>query len=208
MTGTIYLIGGGEIRNNGTQLIDQDLSSLAPKGAEFVFFGTASEDNNDYAEVIKTVYGSHFEVKIATRKKGKGYAVRAIESASVIYLGGGQTELLLKLFSEWDIKDHLFIAMKRGAHIAGISAGAQALSSYYVDEESELPCVKKGWGLVHGCVYVHANLDSLKNAKKLWAEHSRASQYPFIAISENTAWRISLKGEEKIGTGEIWLSRQ
>jgi peptidase E len=111
MTGTIYLIGGGEIRNNGTQLIDQDISSIASKGAKFIFFGTASEDNHSYVEAIKSVYGKYFEVKIATREKGKDYAAAAIESASVIYLGSGKTELLLELFSEWGIKDHLIRAV-------------------------------------------------------------------------------------------------
>ena len=207
MIGTIYLIGGGEIRANGTQLIDQDISSIAPKGSVFVFFGTASEDNRDYAEVIKSVYGRHFEVKIATREKGKDYAISAIKSASVIYLGGGQTELLLELFSEWGIKDNLTRALQRGTHIAGLSAGAQALSTYYVHEESNVPCIKKGWGLVSGCVYVHASQDSLRNARELWANHNKAYQHPFIAISENTAWRISSHGEEKVGNGEVWLSR-
>lgn len=206
MIGTIYLIGGGEVREGGTRLIDQNISSLVPKGTDFVFFGTASDDNRDYAEVIKSTFGSHFKVKIATREKGKDYAISAIKSASVIYLGGGQTELLLELFYEWGIEGDLVRAMERGAHIAGMSAGAQALSAYYVHEDSDAPCIKKGWGVVSGCVYVHAKKKSLANTRKLWTNHNEAYKHPFIAISENTAWRISPQGDEKVGNGEIWLA--
>lgn len=205
MIGTIYLIGGGEVREGDTKLIDQDISSLAPKGAEFVFFGTAADDNRDYSKVITSVFGRHFDVKIAMKEKGRDYAISAIRSASVIYLGGGQTELLVELFSEWGIKDDLVTAVQKGAHIAGMSAGAQALSAYYVHEESDVLCIKKGWGLVSGCVYVHASQDSLAKAKKLWTNHNTACDHPFIAISENAAWRISPQGGEKVGNGEVWL---
>lgn len=206
MIGTIYLIGGGEVREGDTKLIDQDISSLAPKNAEFVFFGAASEDSRDYANTIKSVFGSHFKVTVVTREKGKDYAIRAMKSASVIYLGGGTTDLLLELFSEWDIKDDLISAMQNGTHIAGMSAGAHALSAYYIHEKDDVLCIEKGWGLVFGCVYVHAIQDSLAKAKELWANHDVASQHPFIAVSENTAWRISPKVSEKVGNGEVWLA--
>lgn len=207
MTGTIYLIGGGEVRDGDTRLIDQDISSLAAEGAKLVFFPTAAEDNQDYSNVIKSTFGDQFEVEIATRKKGKKYATNAMKSASVVYLGGGQTELLLELFSEWNIKGDLVAALEGGTHIAGMSAGAQALSAYYVDEESDEHCIRKGWGLILGCVYVHANQDYLTKAKELWFNHKEASQHPFIAISEKAAWRISPQGEEKVGSGKIWISR-
>jgi hypothetical protein len=89
-----------------------------------------------------------------------------------------------------------------------MSAGAQALSAYYVDEESETLGIKKDWGLVSGCVDVYARQNSLTDIKGIWSNHIEACKHPLIAISENTAWRISPHGENKVGNGEIWLSRQ
>jgi len=37
MRSSIYLIGGGELRDGETYQIDEDLKSLAPKGSTFVF---------------------------------------------------------------------------------------------------------------------------------------------------------------------------
>ena len=111
MSGTIYLLGGGEIKNGDTQLIDQDILSLAPKGSNFVFFGSAAQDSTAYADTIRSVYGDKYNVVVPTKAKGKDFAVDAIRSAAVIYLGGGNTELLLRLFDRWSLVDHLRAAV-------------------------------------------------------------------------------------------------
>jgi len=204
MTGSIYLIGGGEIRNGETYLIDDDIKSLAPKGSTFVFFGSAAQDSVQYSDTIKSVFGDKFKIIVPTKEKGHDYAISAINSASVIYLGGGNTDLLLGLFSEWDLVTHLIAALERGVHIAGMSAGAQALSTWYIHEEGDDIEIRKGWGITSVCTLVHANRDSFGKAKSLWANFHRDDKCPFVAIGERAAWCISESGEQKIGSGDIW----
>lgn len=204
MRGMIYLIGGGELRNGDTQLIDMDLLSLKPEGSKFVFFGFAAQDSNDYANTITSVYGKKYTVVVPTVAKGRDFAIGAIQSADVIYLGGGSTELLLQVFADWGLIDYLGTAIDRGTHVAGMSAGAQALSMWYIHEENDIFELRKGWGFVPCGVLVHANPASLDKAKLLWSDQNTLDTYPFIAIEEGAAWRVGDTEATKVGSGNIW----
>jgi peptidase E len=200
----MYLIGGGELRNGDTQPIDEDILSLAPKGSTFVFFGFAAQDSTDYADTITSVYGDKYTVVVPTVAKGKEFAINAIKSAAVIYLGGGTTELLLQVFTEWGLVEHLRAAIDQGTHVAGMSAGAQALSTWYVHEDNDILELRKGWGFVPYGVLVHANPASFSKAKLLWSDHGMTGTYPFVAIVEGAAWRVSALETTKVGWGNIW----
>src|SRR3989344_154151 len=179
MIGSIYLIGGGEIRDGETYQIDEDLKSLASEGSIFAFFGFAAQDSVAYSDAITSVFGDKFKVLVATEKKGRDYALNAIRSASLIYLGGGDTDRLMQLFSKWDLVDHLIKALERGVHIAGMSAGAQALSSWYIHEDNDVFEVRKGWGIAPVGTLVHANQDSFDKARSVWTSFYKAGQCPF-----------------------------
>jgi peptidase E len=204
MSGTIYLLGGGEIKDGDTRLIDQDILSLAPKDSNFVFFGTAAQDSTAYADTIRSVYGEKYTVVVPTEVKGKDFAVDAIKSAAVIYLGGGNTELLLRLFDRWGLVDHLRAAVNRGTHVVGMSAGAQTLSMWYMHEDNDIFELRKGWGFVPYGVLVHANLASFDKAKLLWSDQGVPDTYPFVAIGEGAAWRVSGSEATEVGSGSIW----
>jgi peptidase E len=204
MSGTMYLIGGGELRNGDTQLIDEDVLSLAPKGSTFVFFGFAAQDSTDYASTISSVYGDKYTVVVPTVAKGREFSIDAIKSADIIYLGGGDTDLLLQVFAQWGLIEHLRAAIDQGTHVAGISAGAQALSTWYVYEDNDIFELRKGWGFVPYGVLVHANPSSFDKAKLLWSDQGVPDTYPFIAIEEGAAWRVSDLEVIKVGSGNIW----
>jgi dipeptidase E len=204
MKGSIYLIGGGEIRDGETHQIDEELKSLAPEGSNFVFFGFAAQDSVEYSNTITSVFGDKFTVLVPTEEKGRDYAISAIKSASVIYLGGGDTDRLIRLFSEWGLVEYLTSALDRGVHIAGMSAGALALSLWYIHEDNNVFEMRKGWGIAAVGTLVHANQDSFGKAKSLWADLHRDNECSFVAIGERAAWRISTSGEQKIGSGDIW----
>jgi peptidase E len=204
MSGTMYLIGGGELRNGDTQLIDEDVLSLAPKGSTFVFFGFAAQDSTDYASTISSVYGDKYTVVVPTVTKGREFSIDAIKSADVIYLGGGNTDLLLQVFAQWGLIEHLRTAIDQGTHLAGMSAGAQALSTWYVHEDNDIFELRKGWSFAPYGVLVHANPASYDKAKLLWSDQGMTDTYPFIAIEEGAAWRVSDLEAIKVGSGNIW----
>lgn len=203
MSGTIYLIGGGELRNGDTHLIDEDILSLKPEGSTFVFFGFAAQDSADYAAAITSAYGNKYTVVVPTVAKGREFAIDAIKSAAIIYLGGGDTERLMRIFAEWGLVDHLHAAIDRGAHVAGMSAGAQALSTWYVHEENDIFELRKGWGFVPYSILVHANPASCNKAKLLLSDHGVSGVHAFVAIGEGAAWRVSGFEATKVGLGKV-----
>lgn len=203
MNGIIYLLGGGELRDGDTHLIDEDIMSQAPKDSTFVFFGFAAQDSTDYADTIRSVYGGNFTVIVPTVAKGRDYAINAIKSAAVIYFGGGDTEQLLRVFSQWELVDHLCAAIDRGVHVVGMSAGAQALCTWYVHEGTDIFELRKGWGIVPGGVLVHAIPSSFDKAKQLWSDNGLINKHFFVAIGEGVAWRVCNQADSKIGLGYI-----
>lgn len=204
MSGIMYLIGGGEIRDGDTQLIDEDIMSQAPKGSTFVFFGFAAQDSTDYADAITSVYGDKYTVVVPTVAKGREFAIDAIKSAAVIYLGGGNTEQLMRVFSQWGLVKHLRAAIDQGTHVAGMSAGAQALSTWYVHEDNDIFELRKGWGLVPYGILVHANPTSYDKAKLLWADQGMPGTYSLVAIGEGAALYVRGVEATKVGLGNIW----
>lgn len=141
---------------------------------------------------------------VPTKKKGREYAINTIKSSSIIYLGGGDTDQLMRLFTEWDLVEYLTAALERGVHIAGMSAGALALSSWYIHEDNDVFEIRKGWGIAPVGALVHANQDSFDKARSAWTSFYKAGTCPFVAIGEGAAWRIDSAGEQKIGNGNIW----
>lgn len=204
MQGYIYLIGGGEIANGETKEIDDVIKQDATEKSSFVFLGTAAHDSAGYIDTIRSVFEDRFNIVAATEEKGREFAVDAINNATVIYLGGGTTELLINLFRKWEIVDLLRQALKRGTNIAGMSAGAQALSTWYIHEDNDSLGLRRGWGLAHVCLLVHANKKSVEQVKTLWQKNDNAKLYNFLAIGERAAWRIGITGESKVGSGEVW----
>lgn len=204
MLGSIYLIGGGEVRDGETRDIDDELKSLAPAGSTFVFLNFAAQDSPGYAEVITSEFGDRFEVVVPTEQKGCDYAIEVLKSAAVIYLGGGDADNLMQVVTKWNLLEHLTEALKRGAHIAGMSAGAQALSSWYVHEENGTFELREGWGIVPVCVQVHAQQASFDTAKSQWDASTDASKYSFMAIGECAAWRVDANDQRQVGSGTIW----
>ena len=207
MSGTIYLIGGGEIANNETRLIDDDIKRMAPRGSLFVCFPTAAGDSSGYSKTIQKVFGTYFNYFIATRDQGRLAVEDAIRSAMVIYLGGGKTELLMDFFREWNLVPLLADALARGAVIAGMSAGAQALSSEYIHEDDDTMSVKQGWGLAPVCCLVHAQADSAQRALDLYRKGKRQTTDSYVAIGERAALRLNGTEDEKIGPGPMWRSK-
>lgn len=197
----IFLIGGGEIAQGETKKIDDEIMRLAPKGAKFVFFGTAAGDSDGYVQTMTSVFGDYFEVITATKEKGREFSVEAIRTATVIYFGGGITKLLMDHFEDWNMVSFLKKAIDRGAIIAGMSAGAQALATWYVHEEGDLQEIRQGWNLIPGSigVLVHATQNSFSRAQKLCKEKGASKLY---GIGERSALLCSSKNTSLIKVGD------
>lgn len=202
MPGSIYLIGGGEISQGETELIDLSIKSKAPARSEMLFFPTAAFDNEDYCNTIVSIFGDHFNVTSITEKNSRDEILEAINRSSVVYIGGGHTNRLMDTFQKWNITDALREAWQSGLTIAGMSAGAYALSSKYIDSDDNF-LIKNGWGFVNLVSLVHADKDKSLKAYESYTQTS-AIAGDFFGIGEKAALLWENEEIKKIGSGEIW----
>jgi dipeptidase E len=130
----LIAIGGGEIREKSTLLIDQYIANLAYAHSEgkrptAVFVGTASHDSLPYFNSFRKTYTPHFDIKadlILLTKKDipMEKIVEKIEKANMIYIGGGDTLFMLDVWKSTGVDKLLIDAYNRCVPIAGLSAGA------------------------------------------------------------------------------------
>jgi len=130
----IIAIGGGEIGRPGfpveTTSIDKEIILLSgKKKPKLLFIPTASSDSESYFEVVKKHFNKRLgcEVDILyllKNKQSKKEIERKILSSDIIYVGGGNTLKMMKIWRKLGIDKMLLKARNKGIVLSGISAGA------------------------------------------------------------------------------------
>lgn len=176
---TIVAVGGGEIGRikilpDGTAyqteiettIIDKFIvEASGKKNPKMLFIGTASNDKTSYLDVITT----HFKDRLGCscveplNLIGTNISYDEIKykifSADIIYVGGGDTTFMLKIWKELGVDKLLYEAYKKGIVLSGISAGAICWFEYYdnmddIENIEQLDIVPglsfvKGFGVPH-----------------------------------------------------------
>lgn len=172
ITKRIIAIGGGELRIKETLEIDRYIANLARERAGEkrpygLFIGTASHDSMPYFNSFRKTYTSVFDIKADValtvygemdleKIKGK------FEKADFIYVGGGDTLYMLKIWQEFGLLDLIRDAYERGVIICGLSAGAICwFEDIYTDSElverEGLYSMQKGLAWLSGTISPHYN---------------------------------------------------
>lgn len=129
----IVAIGGGEIGRPGypieTNEIDKRIITLSGKtNQKVLFLPTASTDSASYCETFKQHYGDRLGCDVSVlsmySKPARTIIEQAIESADIIYVGGGNTLKMMMLWRRMGVDELLTRAHERGAVLCGLSAGA------------------------------------------------------------------------------------
>jgi dipeptidase E len=126
----IVAIGGGELRLSETLPIDQKIVELTGKERpKALFIPTASGDAQGYWETFNDVYGKTLgcETDVLFLLKGNltsGQVKEKIESADLVYVGGGNTLRMMRSWRRLGVDTLLREAYQRGAVLSGLSAGA------------------------------------------------------------------------------------
>lgn len=136
----IIAIGGGEIGRPGypveTTKIDKEIISLSgKKSPRVLFIPTASSDSESYFEVVKKHFGKRLECKVDVlnlikEKLTKKQIAKKVFNSDIIYVGGGNTAKLLKVWKKTGADKVLIDADKKGIILSGVSAGAICWSIY------------------------------------------------------------------------------
>jgi dipeptidase E len=119
--------GGGFSMEPDNPKLDQFLLSLSSKAKPNIcFLGTASGDAEGYIEHFYSAFKNQSctPAHLSLFKAPKGNLRDFVLEQDIFYVGGGNTRNLLVLWKEWGLDQLLFEAWKKGAVLAGISAGS------------------------------------------------------------------------------------
>ncbi len=126
----IVAIGGGELKDRETLKIDRFIVELTGKRSpKALFIPTASGDDEKYYSTFDRIYGTLLGcrtdyLRLLSCIKDRKQAEDKILSAHLVYVGGGNTLRMMRLWRRLGIDQMLINAGKQGTVLAGLSAGA------------------------------------------------------------------------------------
>jgi dipeptidase E len=170
MDKVIVAIGGGNIRTRGTAAIDRELIRLSnKKHPKLLFIPTASSDSEPYWNHIQDYFGAFLkcrtDVLFLVNNPPAPAEIRAkILSADIIYVGGGNTLYMLRVWRRLGVDTLLKAAYNQGIVLSGISAGSicwfdsgHSDSMAFYDPRKWNYINVKGLGLIRGIHCPHYN---------------------------------------------------
>ena len=132
----IVAIGGGELRNLDTLLIDKEIVKLTgKKHPRALFIPTGSGDSEGYWQTFQKVYGKKLGCRtdvlyLVKENPSRREIDEKIFSSDLIYVGGGNTLRLLKKWREKGMDEILKKAYEKNIVLSGLSAGAICWFNY------------------------------------------------------------------------------
>jgi len=165
----IVAIGGGENGKPGypyeTYEIDKRIAELTGKSnPKLLFIGTANSDNEKYYEVISQNFRKFGCVSDNLALMKVDYSLDELEnkilSADIIYVGGGNTKMMLEVWRERGVDRLLLQAYEKDVVLSGISAGSMWFT--YINPDLSI----RGLGLINCAHRPHYGKDGRKEEVK------------------------------------------
>ena len=159
----IVAIGGGEISERETEAIDRRIIELTGKTQpKALFIPTASSDAPGYIETFEAYYGGHLgcqtrSLQLTQDPPAFDEMSALVLDSDLIYVGGGNTFGMMKLWRRLGLDTVLAEAASRGIVLSGLSAGAICWFKYgHSDSRSFSSTPKWDYIRVSGLGFVNA----------------------------------------------------
>lgn len=170
MVRAIVAIGGGQMAKGGTAAIDREIVRLSNRmRPNILFIPTASSDSETYCENFREYFGGFLncrtDVLFLTKDiRSKEQIRRKIFAADIVYVGGGNTLYMMRVWRRLGVDQILKAAYRKGTILSGISAGAicwfdsgHSDSMSFYDAERWKYINVRGLGLISGIHCPHYN---------------------------------------------------
>jgi dipeptidase E len=201
MARVIVTIGGGQICKKETVPIDREIIRLSGKPhPKLLFIPTASSDSEEYWQRVQNYFGGFLkcktEVLFLVKEHPPPRQIKdKILSADIIYVGGGNTLFMMRLWRRLGVDKLLIKAYEKGTVLAGVSAGSicwfdsghsDSMSFYHPEKWKYINV--SGLGLIPGIHCPHYNGRTLgAPRRKHFREMIRKIGGVGIAIENNCA---------------------
>jgi cyanophycinase len=193
MTGWIALHGGGEFQR-GSEIGDRRLV-VAAGGADARVIVVPTAAARDYPEMatrngvqwFRQIGAQADAAMIVDRRSANDSTIVAtIESASLIYLPGGDPVLLVEALRDSQAWRAILKAHERGVSIGGASAGAMALGTRMWNPRTG--DLIDGLGLIRIVTLPHFGTERIDRARALHQQLDRATRLFGIAERTSAIW--------------------
>ncbi len=200
----IIAIGGGEIGRPGypveTTKIDKEIIALSgKKNPRVLFIPTASGDSEGYVEVFNKHFGKRLGCKtdvlfLIKEKPNKKQIRDKILNSDIVYVGGGNTAKLMKVWRKTGTDKILQEAGKKGVVLSGLSAGSICWFKYGLSDSRRFknPNAKlikvSGLGLINALHCPHYDFE--KHRKEELKQMMKNTSGVAVAIDNCSAIEI------------------
>ncbi|HUV44509.1 MAG TPA: peptidase E [Dehalococcoidales bacterium] len=164
--GKIVAIGGGHIGSPGqpveTTEIDKETIRLSgSREPRLLFIPTATDDSESYVETVHRHFGQTLGCTVDTLHLIKERpSVTEIQgkvfSANIIYVGGGNTLKMLRIWRRLGVTEVLLEAYQRNIVLSGVSAGAICWFKYGSSDSRRFATPHAGLIKIRGLDLVNA----------------------------------------------------
>ena len=208
--GKIVAIGGGEIgrpRESGKGLypietlpIDREIVRLTgKKNPKLLFIPTASQDSESYYPVIKKYFSKKLRCRTSViylikQKYSKKALERKVFSSDIIYVGGGNTLKMLKVWRQTRFDKILKKAYEKGIVLSGVSAGAVCWFRYAHSDSRKEKNPEADYIKVNCLDFINSlccpHYGAEKNRKKSLKQMMRKTEGVAIALENCSAFEL------------------
>ena len=189
----IIPIGGGEISTQSTLKIDKYIVELANKEKpKVLFIPTASGDMKSYIDKFTNYYqslGCEVDALLLSTTDNDNLIRSKIFTSDIIYIGGGNTARMMRIFKRNKVNEYLKLAYEKGIILTGLSAGAMCYftNGYSDSNRSTNPeaslCLVKCLDIIPYCFCPHYN----EEERKSFDEFVKNKHFNGLALEDNTA---------------------
>ena len=199
----IVAMGGGEIGRPGfpveTTQIDKEIMNLTgKKNPRLLFIPTASADSKSYFETVKKHFGKlgckTDVLYLINKDLNKKEIEKKIFGSDIIYVGGGNTLKMMKVWKKTGVDKMLKQAYGKGIVLSGLSAGSICWFKYgssdsrkSINPKADLIKVS-GLGLINAlhCPHYDFEKDRKPDLKKM------TKKTPCVAIAIDNCCAIEV----------------
>jgi peptidase E len=167
----IVTLGGGGFSGDRNNLLDDFILSLAnSRRPQICFLPTASADNIEYVKRFYYYFPEYRAIPthlLINETSSVKEIARVLLGQEIIYVGGGNTIYLLKVWKKFGVDKILMEAYQRGIVLAGMSAGMNCWFEEFATDsmiEGSIVPFKKGLGFIKGSACPHYNNESYRRA--------------------------------------------
>ena len=198
--GTLIIVGGGSVPDDVPNALKE---SLHGEGSLVVIAEAASDPKEAAESSAKWLAESGIsnvvvvDPSLAESERGL-LTVAAIDSASAVWICGGQQSRLATTFAESGVEGALQRLLQRGGTVGGTSAGAAIMSMVMIASGKEQPEMSEGWDLLQGAI-VDQHFTNRNRLARLQIAVGMHAECLGIGIDEGTA--VFIHGRQLRVTG-------